>query len=248
MIRDTVSLLCRNTLSRDAEIRIQGLIGITVDDSQVFLVQFDELYGSDVSSNACGKQQNVDDVFSSNISVDEPPITNARKRPRLSESADPATACNISAQQSADAVSDCDVIFVADDVNDNNVKLEYDQLCSSFDDNRNLFLIGDSNQVFKTEEVSAATDLNVFANNGETRGNPVNHGSGRNTLLRSMLASQNSYTPDKATSWQSSVYSEMMMPTDSVRHEQATARPRIKQVVIWFIGRGVARSKHWVGP
>jgi len=38
LLSDTVSMLCRNSLQHQRGIRIQGVIGITVDDDDVFLV------------------------------------------------------------------------------------------------------------------------------------------------------------------------------------------------------------------
>lgn len=42
LIADTVTLLCRNGLQFQKEMKIQGLLGITLDNSDVFLVQIDE--------------------------------------------------------------------------------------------------------------------------------------------------------------------------------------------------------------
>lgn len=44
LLTDTVSLLCKNGLSYDREIRIQGLLGITVDDTEVFLVSINDSF------------------------------------------------------------------------------------------------------------------------------------------------------------------------------------------------------------
>lgn len=43
LLKDTVVMLCRNGLVYQSEIRIQGLLGITVDSSDVFLVSMDEI-------------------------------------------------------------------------------------------------------------------------------------------------------------------------------------------------------------
>ena len=256
MIIDTISLLCRNTLSHGVGIRIQGLIGITVGESDVHLVQFDESYDNDVSGSEASKQQNVDVGSSLNTSVAEPPRTNPRKRPRLSEASDLSTACNTPRQQPAAAVEDCDVIFVADDVIDNNnVKPEFDQFLNFVDDdNYNYDQIGDSSQLFKTEDTLAATDLNVCTNDGENQRSKLRRHSAQNVLLRDLLVGQNSFTSDEDatatwqpedTDWQpeSDSYDEMPVQTASVRREPKTARPRIKQVVILFTGRGFVRSK-----
>lgn len=58
LLIDTISLLCRSGLSFNRNIMIQGVIGITVDRSEVFLVHInqelspsDEIESVDVSSN-----------------------------------------------------------------------------------------------------------------------------------------------------------------------------------------------------
>lgn len=43
LLLDTVTLLCKNGLDYKREMKVQGLIGITIDDEDVFLVHFDEL-------------------------------------------------------------------------------------------------------------------------------------------------------------------------------------------------------------
>ena len=43
LLLDTVTLLCKNGLDYKREMKVQGLIGITLDDEDVFLVHFDEL-------------------------------------------------------------------------------------------------------------------------------------------------------------------------------------------------------------
>lgn len=52
LLTDTVTLLCRNGLQFQKEIKVQGLLGITLDDSEVFLVQIDERIGSLLGFNA----------------------------------------------------------------------------------------------------------------------------------------------------------------------------------------------------
>lgn len=48
LLTDTVTLLCKNGLVYSRDIQIQGLLGITVDKSEVFLVHIDELIGSSI--------------------------------------------------------------------------------------------------------------------------------------------------------------------------------------------------------
>lgn len=42
ILRETVSMLCRSALTFQSNVRIQGLLGITVDGQQIFLVPIDE--------------------------------------------------------------------------------------------------------------------------------------------------------------------------------------------------------------
>ena len=42
MLLSTVSMLCRNGLQFDRELKVEGLIGITLDNDEVFLVHIDE--------------------------------------------------------------------------------------------------------------------------------------------------------------------------------------------------------------
>lgn len=42
LLKDTVVLLCKNGLCFNAELKVQGLLGITLDGGDVFLVQIDE--------------------------------------------------------------------------------------------------------------------------------------------------------------------------------------------------------------
>ncbi len=44
LVRDTITLLCRNGLQFNKEIKVQGLLGITLDDDEVFLIPIDKSY------------------------------------------------------------------------------------------------------------------------------------------------------------------------------------------------------------
>jgi hypothetical protein len=58
LLTDTVTLLCRNGLQFQKRMKVQGLLGITLDDNEVFLVQIDESFGSVVASlNDVGGQE-----------------------------------------------------------------------------------------------------------------------------------------------------------------------------------------------
>ena len=50
LLTDTVTLLCKNGLNFQKEMKVQGLLGITLDENEVFLIQINETFGSLLSS------------------------------------------------------------------------------------------------------------------------------------------------------------------------------------------------------
>ena len=61
LVHDTVSMLCRNSVAYERALRIEGLIGITVDDNDVFLIHINDTIGEsrDAVSHDTGYCQNV---------------------------------------------------------------------------------------------------------------------------------------------------------------------------------------------
>ena len=59
LLSDTVTLLCKNGLQFSKELRVQGLIGITTDDNDVFVVHINETFG-DIQKAADSEQGVVD--------------------------------------------------------------------------------------------------------------------------------------------------------------------------------------------
>jgi len=57
LLIDTVTLLCKNGLSFKGSLKIQGLLGVTIDDNDIFIVQIDEKYTNDASAvlASCGE-------------------------------------------------------------------------------------------------------------------------------------------------------------------------------------------------
>lgn len=49
VLTDTISLMCRNGLNYEKELKVQGVIGVTIDGSEVFIVHINETF--DTSSN-----------------------------------------------------------------------------------------------------------------------------------------------------------------------------------------------------
>jgi len=213
IIRDTVSLLCRNGLSYAVGIHMQGLIGITIDDSEVFLVHFDESFGT--------KQSRHDGMMPPHDGATEPPKSSPRKRLKLSETTATVTSFSAPAKQSdRDADVDSDVIFVADDANDKDVKLGLELFCSSDEVDNSL--------VFKPKDTFDTIDLNVDINNTENESCYVQCTSGGISDV------QNNYMTDldQASDWQieSVPYEATTAQITSIKREQPPIRPRIKQV------------------
>jgi len=228
MIHDTVSLLCRNSLSHGVGVRIQGLIGITVDDSEVILVQFDDSYGNNVGgSSEYSRRQHVDRTGAT---------CSPSKRPRISKIPSAASSYNPAAEETAAAEADCDVIFITDEVNDTDTKLEFDQFSSSVDDGHN-YDPTDGTPVFTSEDNFTTGNLYTDIGSRENRSGYIQHGSERNAMLQNMLTDQNNYASDQAPVWQSesaSYEQTTTVQTTSIKCEQTTVRPRAKQVLVKF--------------
>lgn len=63
LLTETVMLLCKNGLQFNKEMKVQGLLGITLDENEVFLIHFDEKFGSvqiAASSTSDDKNRAVD--------------------------------------------------------------------------------------------------------------------------------------------------------------------------------------------
>ena len=48
LLTDTVTLLCKNGLQYHTELRVQGVLGITLDNNDVFIVHINEKFGGDI--------------------------------------------------------------------------------------------------------------------------------------------------------------------------------------------------------
>ena len=48
LLTDTVTLLCKNGLQYQTELRVQGVLGITLDNNEVFIVHINEKFGGDI--------------------------------------------------------------------------------------------------------------------------------------------------------------------------------------------------------
>ena len=61
LLQDTVSMLCRNSVAYEYSLRIEGVIGITADDNDVFVVHINDMFGESPDSvpDNTGYCQNV---------------------------------------------------------------------------------------------------------------------------------------------------------------------------------------------
>ena len=48
LLTDTVTLLCKNGLQYQTELRVQGVLGITLDNNDVFIVHINDKFGGDI--------------------------------------------------------------------------------------------------------------------------------------------------------------------------------------------------------
>ena len=50
MLKESILLMCKNSLSFDVELRVEGFLGITVDRRGIFLVNINEVFQSETQS------------------------------------------------------------------------------------------------------------------------------------------------------------------------------------------------------
>ena len=102
LLTDTVTLLCKNGLSYDHELRIQGLLGITVDSSEVFLVSINDCFncsssssplsvpssfaGSDAANNGQSRKRSFDNIVDLTRLVETPQVHTEVQPSQLSSS------------------------------------------------------------------------------------------------------------------------------------------------------------------
>lgn len=60
LLKDTITILCQNSLQFDKELKVQGLLGITVDDENIFIVHVDESYMAENEASVCDQPIDLD--------------------------------------------------------------------------------------------------------------------------------------------------------------------------------------------
>ena len=91
LLTDTVTLLCKNGLQFSKELKVQGLLGITTDDNDVFVVHINECFGeavdhSDTADDA-GAETSTQINVTSNRSTYSSQLSSRRVK-RLSQAVD----------------------------------------------------------------------------------------------------------------------------------------------------------------
>ena len=112
LLTDTVTLLCKNGLQYQTELRVQGVLGITLDDSDVFIVHINEKFGDAIGGALAIRSAEGDaaktllgsarlDARKSHDSsrVDTPEVVHRRRRRSRESSALPALPTKSSQQQ-----------------------------------------------------------------------------------------------------------------------------------------------------
>ena len=111
LLTDTVTLLCKNGLQYQTELRVQGVLGITLDNDDVFIVHINEKLGA-VIGGATTLRNDGGDAAKTHIDADQshvvgrgdtptavspqtPEVVRKRRRASYESSASPALATNI---------------------------------------------------------------------------------------------------------------------------------------------------------
>lgn len=130
ILRETILLLCRNGLTCDSKIRVQGLIGITVDAHQVFLVQLDETvrsgdvigHGETLTSKPCVSSSvhaSCEQSGAPHLPPEECSHDGGRRRHGATMRSATVTQTDLRSQAAyVDGTINSDVITIADDEDD----------------------------------------------------------------------------------------------------------------------------------
>ncbi len=117
MLSDTILALCRNTLPYEGEFTVEGLLGITLDNKEIFLININETieneeYAAKKRERVRKEKQQKDDESSSShdSDVDSPgpssPKRKKRKRKRSREKEKPSLDMAVEEEQSENASAD----------------------------------------------------------------------------------------------------------------------------------------------
>ena len=91
LVTDTVSLLCRNGLFFQDQLKIEGLIGITIDNNEVFLVPVNKMFSNSGGEGPAVEEENaeVDEDF--NVKEPVKPAPSPPKKAKRERSVEKST-------------------------------------------------------------------------------------------------------------------------------------------------------------
>ena len=53
LLADTIWAMCKNTLAFNGGIRVEGLIGVTIDEEEIFLIPVNQKISKEVPNEVC---------------------------------------------------------------------------------------------------------------------------------------------------------------------------------------------------
>ena len=112
LLQDTVTLLCKNSLQFAKEMKVQGLLGVTLDDEDVFVVHINELYGPggivltpEVVTKDAGANKDKDKNDSSVVVIERStPSTPSKNMPGTPTPGTPSSATKRKRQSNTDVI------------------------------------------------------------------------------------------------------------------------------------------------
>lgn len=60
LLKDTITILCRNSVQFGKELKVQGLLGITADDENILIVHINESYVAGYEASVCDQSNDLD--------------------------------------------------------------------------------------------------------------------------------------------------------------------------------------------
>lgn len=81
LLTDTISLLCKNGLTYSKELRVQGLLGITLDSEEVFIVHINEKHVESLDSTVSMHADTTEDGATITANEEEPSSAHTQSHP-----------------------------------------------------------------------------------------------------------------------------------------------------------------------
>lgn len=178
LLTEAVSLLCKNSLSYEAEVEVEGLLGITVDKSEVFLVSLHELIKRpETQLQQMAPQQQLQ--FASSYSA----TPGKRKRRRKSGDGTPQVASKKMAISSTPVGDTSEAIVLEDDEEESNGSINFPEGAHSTPDPSQNTSHGTGEPTSDTTYDDAADNTNPPVLSNQSALDSSNLGDGDNSRL-----------------------------------------------------------------